>query len=85
MNVAARIADYARQGEVLVSQDVVDASDGAAIEFSVIGPVELKGPSESVRLLVARRAPWSPGSVVRRRGQAPGAAEDSITTITGSS
>jgi class 3 adenylate cyclase len=56
VNVAARITDYARQGEVLVSQDVVDASDGAAIVFSEIGPVELKGLSEMVRLHVARRA-----------------------------
>ena len=30
VNIAARIADYARPGEVLVSQDVVDASGGTA-------------------------------------------------------
>ena len=55
VNVAARIADYARQGEVLVSQEVVDASDGTLVAFAEIGPVELKGLSESVRLHVARR------------------------------
>jgi adenylate cyclase len=56
VNVAARIADYARQGEILVSQEVVDASDGTEVAFAEIGPVELKGLSESVRLHVARRS-----------------------------
>ena len=28
VNIASRIADYARPGEVLVSQDVVDAAEG---------------------------------------------------------
>ena len=28
MNIAARIAEYARPGEVLVTQEVVDVSDG---------------------------------------------------------
>jgi adenylate cyclase len=59
VNVAARIADYARQGEVLVSHDVVDVagpSDGEAIAFTSIGPVELKGLSEPIRLYSARRA-----------------------------
>jgi adenylate cyclase len=55
VNVAARIAAYARQGEVLVSQEVVDASDGTSVAFAEIGPVELKGLSESIRLHVARR------------------------------
>jgi adenylate cyclase len=55
VNVAARIADYARQGEVLVSQEVVDATDGTQVVFAEIGPVELKGLTESVRLHVARR------------------------------
>ena len=55
VNLAARIADYARPGEVLVSQAVVDASAGAAAAFTEIGPVELKGVSEATRLHVARR------------------------------
>ena len=38
VNVAARIADYARPGEVLVTQDVVDAADGTSITFTEIGP-----------------------------------------------
>ena len=43
VNVASRIAKYARPGEVLVSQEVVDASGGVEVAFREIGPVELKG------------------------------------------
>ena len=53
VNLAARIADYARQGEVLVSQEVVDASADSGLDFREIGPVELKGIPEPVRLHVA--------------------------------
>jgi adenylate cyclase len=57
VNVASRIADYARQGEVLVSDDVVVASgDVPGVGFEAIGPVELKGLTEAVSLHVARRA-----------------------------
>jgi class 3 adenylate cyclase len=56
VNVAARIADYARQGEVLVSHEVVEASGEAGLAFAEIGPVELKGLSDAVRLYVARPA-----------------------------
>ena len=42
MNVASRIAEYARPGEVLVSEAVVDASAGADMSFADIGLVELK-------------------------------------------
>jgi adenylate cyclase len=56
VNIAARIADYARQGEVLVSDEVVAASAGMdGIRFEVIGPVELKGLTEAILLQVARR------------------------------
>jgi adenylate cyclase len=55
VNVAARIADYARPGEVLVTQDVVDAADGKSVIFTAIGDVELKGVSGTVRLHTARR------------------------------
>jgi class 3 adenylate cyclase len=44
-DLAARIAEYARPGEVLVSQEVVDAADGGPVTFTEIGPVELKGVS----------------------------------------
>lgn len=53
VNLASRIADYARPGEVLVSQEVVDASRGAEIAFREIGPVELKGIAGTVRLHAA--------------------------------
>jgi adenylate cyclase len=55
VNIAARIADYARPGEVLVSQAVVDLAEGVPAAFTEIGPVELKGVSEATRLHVARR------------------------------
>jgi adenylate cyclase len=56
VNLAARIADYARPGEVLVSQAVVEAAGEVPAAFSEIGPVELKGVSEATRLHVAHRA-----------------------------
>jgi adenylate cyclase len=52
VNVAARIADYARPNEVLVSEAVVEhASDAAA--FEPIGEIALKGLLEPVTLLRA--------------------------------
>jgi adenylate cyclase len=53
VNLSARIADYARPGEVLVSQAVADASHEPGIAFRDIGPAELKGVAGSVRLLRA--------------------------------
>jgi class 3 adenylate cyclase len=55
VNLAARIAEYARPGEVLVSQEVVDAADAAPVSFVEIGPVELKGVPGTLRLHIARR------------------------------
>jgi len=55
VNIAARIAEYARPGEVLVSQEVVDAAGGIPVSFTEVGPVELKGVSGTLRLLTARR------------------------------
>lgn len=53
VNLAARIGDYARSNEVLVSQSVVDACLGAPLEFTSIGRVELKGVAERVELFMA--------------------------------
>ena len=53
VNVATRIAEYARPGEVLVSRDVVDVSGGADVTFRQIGPVELKGVAGAMRLHAA--------------------------------
>ena len=55
VNVASRIAEYARPGEVLVSQEVVDASTGAGVMFREIGPIELKGVSGAMVLYAAQR------------------------------
>jgi class 3 adenylate cyclase/DNA-binding transcriptional MerR regulator len=56
VNLTARIADYARAGEVLVSQAVADASHEEGIAFGDVGPVELKGVSGTVHLLRAHLA-----------------------------
>jgi adenylate cyclase len=55
VNIAARIADYARPGEVVVSQEVVDVAAGASVSFTEIGPVELKGVTGALRLHTAGR------------------------------
>ena len=55
VNLAARIAEYARPGEVLVSQDVVDAAEGGPVTFTEIGPVELRGVPGTLRLHTVRR------------------------------
>jgi adenylate cyclase len=59
VNVASRIADFARPGEVLVSRDAVDAAGGALsdVRFEGIGPVELKGLEAPIELFAARRGP----------------------------
>ena len=53
VNVASRIAEYARPGEVLVSQAVLDAAIGSDVTFREIGPVELKGVSGAMHLHAA--------------------------------
>ena len=55
VNIASRIAEYARPGEVLVTQEVVDAADRTPVTFTDIGPVELKGVVGPLRLHTARR------------------------------
>lgn len=55
VNIAARIADYARPSEVLVSQEVVDATALDGLGFTAIGPIELKGVAEPLNLHSVRR------------------------------
>jgi adenylate cyclase len=55
VNVASRIAEYARPGEVLVSHAVVEATDDVPVTFAEVGMVELKGVSEPVRLHIAHK------------------------------
>jgi adenylate cyclase len=50
VNVAARIADYARPHEVLVSEEARQSAPGADVAFEPIGDVPLKGVSKPVRL-----------------------------------
>jgi adenylate cyclase len=57
VNVASRIAEYARPGEVVVSQVVVDTSAVPGVSFVEIGPVELKGVVGAMRLHAAHRSP----------------------------
>ncbi len=50
VNVASRIADYARPREVLVSEEARRHAEDADVTFELIGDVPLKGVSRSVRL-----------------------------------
>ena len=59
VNIASRIADYARPGEVLVSKEVVEAAAGFDVDFSAIGPVDLKGVG-AVDLFAARERGSAP-------------------------
>jgi len=56
VNIAARIADYARPREVLVSDDAKRSARIADVEFELIGDVPLKGVSNAIRLHKATRA-----------------------------
>jgi class 3 adenylate cyclase len=56
VNIAARIADYARPHEVLVSEEAKQSASVDEVEFELIGDVPLKGVSKSVRLHKATRA-----------------------------
>ena len=56
VNVSARIADYARPGEVLVSKAVADAAQEPGIAYQDIGEVELKGVAGTTYLLRAHPA-----------------------------
>jgi class 3 adenylate cyclase len=60
VNMAARIAEYARPGEVLVTQEVRDVAQGTPVTFTDVGPVELKGVSGTLHLHSARRAGGGP-------------------------
>jgi class 3 adenylate cyclase len=55
VNLASRIADYARPGEVLVSRAAVDATSDDRIDFAALGQIELKGAPGPMELFVARR------------------------------
>lgn len=50
VNIASRVCDLAGPGELIVSEDVVRAANGAAAQFTPIGPVRVKGVSEPIWL-----------------------------------
>jgi adenylate cyclase len=50
VNVAARITDYARPREVLVSESAVAECESGRFEFDPIGEIPLKGVREPVSL-----------------------------------
>jgi adenylate cyclase len=56
VNIAARIADYARPREVLVSEEARLSAGVEEVDFELIGDVPLKGVSRAVRLHKAVRA-----------------------------
>ena len=56
VNIAARIADYARPHEVLVSEAARATFGVDGVHFELIGDVPLKGVSKAVRLHKAVRA-----------------------------
>jgi adenylate cyclase len=55
VNVASRIADYARPGEVLVSGEVREHWSGDGVQFAEIGPVALRGLRDELILYTALR------------------------------
>jgi len=57
VNLAARIGEYARPGEVLVSRAVRERADASRIDFQPVGEVGLKGVSGLVELYSATRVP----------------------------
>lgn len=58
VNIAARLADYARPGEVLVTRQVVESVPEGELTPSEIGPVTLKGVARPVDVCAA----YPPGS-----------------------
>lgn len=56
VNIAARIAAYAENGQVLVSEDVVSHGAGEDVRFRRIGPVSFKNVSHEVVVYEAERA-----------------------------
>jgi adenylate cyclase len=60
VNIAARVCDYARPGEVLVTQAVKGATNPDDLSFQALGPVELKGVTEAVHLYTVGARPPRP-------------------------
>ena len=59
-NVAARVADVAAPGELLVSEALVEADVHGGVAFDELGPVMMKGLPEAVQLFRAERDHLAP-------------------------
>jgi class 3 adenylate cyclase len=59
-NVAARVADVAAPGELLVSEALGAADPHGGVAFDELGPVMMKGLPEAVSLFRAERDPLAP-------------------------
>jgi adenylate cyclase len=55
VNLAARIAEHAEAGQILVSDDVAASVDPERFVLEPIGAVELKGVTQPVRLHAVER------------------------------
>jgi adenylate cyclase len=55
VNLAARIGEYARPGEVLVSGAVRDRADASRVAFQPVGQVALKGVTGLIELYSATK------------------------------
>jgi adenylate cyclase len=55
VNVASRIADFARPREVLVSEEAKRSAGDTDVEFELVGDVPLRGVAKAVRLHRATR------------------------------
>jgi adenylate cyclase len=60
VNLASRITEYARPGEVLVSEAVVEQASEDSLEFEPIGPIALRGLVDPVPLYLAASRNASP-------------------------
>jgi adenylate cyclase len=56
VNLASRIADHARSGQVLVSEPVAALTSVAGVRFDEMGAIELPGLTSPVHLFEARRS-----------------------------
>jgi adenylate cyclase len=48
VNMAARIASHATEGQTLVSREVAERAAPQGVRFREVGPVELKGFSDPI-------------------------------------
>lgn len=62
VNIASRIADYARPHEICVTPEVKDATQSEPIDYEEIGPVVLQGLRDKVTLFLASRADMEAGT-----------------------